>query len=68
MYDHVNLPSRSGILKDASVTFINKTDSKAYFRGGAEGRRAEVISARLGSAWHASVLDEENMAVLKQIY
>ena len=25
-----------------------------------------LFSARLGSAWHASVLDEENIAVLKQ--
>ena len=30
--------------------------------------RAEIISARLGSAWHASVLDEESIAVLKQLY
>ena len=28
----------------------------------------KIISVRLGSAWHASVLDEENMAVLKQFY
>ena len=41
---------------------------KAYFRRRAEARRAEIISARLGSAWHASVLDEENIAVLKQLY
>ena len=41
---------------------------KAYFRRRAETRRAENISARLGSAWHASVLDEENIAVLKQFY
>ena len=42
--------------------------SKAYFRRGAEARCAEVISARRSSAWHASVLDEENIAVLKQLY
>ena len=41
---------------------------KAYFRRHAEARRAEIISARLGSAWHASVLDEESIAVLKQLY
>ena len=39
-------------------------ETKAYFRRRAEARRAEIISARLGSAWHASVLDEENIAVL----
>ena len=38
---------------------------KAYFRRRAEARRAEIISARLVSAWRASVLDEENIAVLK---
>ena len=38
------------------------------FRRRAEARHAEIISARLGSAWHASVLDEENIAVLKQLY
>ena len=27
----------------------------------------EIISARLGSVWHAFVLDEENIAVLKQL-
>ena len=26
------------------------------------------VFARLGSAWHASVLEEENIAVLKQLY
>ena len=41
---------------------------KAYFRRLSEAKRAEIISARLGSAWCASVLDEENIAVLKQIY
>ena len=41
---------------------------KAYFRCRAETRRAENISARLRSAWYASVLDKENIAVLKQIY
>ena len=39
-----------------------------YFRRRAEARRTEIISARLGSAWHASVLDEENIAVLKKLY
>ena len=42
--------------------------AQAYFRRHAEARRAEVISARLGSAWHASVLVEENIAMLKQLY
>ena len=42
--------------------------SKAYSRRRAEVRRAEVISARLGSAWHASLLGEESIAALKQIY
>ena len=41
---------------------------KVYFRRRAEARCAEIISAPLGSAWHASVLDEENIAVLKQLY
>ena len=41
---------------------------QAYFRRRAEARRAEIIPARPGSAWHASVLDEENIAVLKQRY
>ena len=41
---------------------------QAYFRRRAEARRAEIILARLGSAWYASVLDEENVAVLKQLY
>ena len=44
------------------------TSTKAYFRRRAEIKRAENISARLGSSWHASVLDEENIAVLKQLY
>ena len=39
---------------------------QAHFRRRAETRRAENISARLRSAWHACVLDEENIAVLKQ--
>ena len=42
--------------------------NKAYFKPRAEERRAEIISARLGSAWQAFVLDEENIAVLKQSY
>ena len=41
---------------------------KTYFRRRAETRYAENISARLGLAWHASVLDEENIAVLRQLY
>ena len=39
---------------------------QAHFRRRAETRRAEDISVRLRSAWHACVLDEENIAVLKQ--
>ena len=34
----------------------------------AEIRCAENISARLDSAWHSTVLDKENVAVLKQLY
>ena len=41
---------------------------KTYFRRSAETRCGENISAQLGLAWHASVLDEENIAVLKQLY
>ena len=41
---------------------------KAYFRRRAATRRTENISARLGSVWHASILDEENIVVLKQLY
>ena len=41
---------------------------KAFFRRRAEARRAEIISARLGSTLHASILDEENMVLLKQLY
>ena len=33
--------------------------SKAYFRRRAEARRAENISARVGSVWYTSVLDKE---------
>ena len=52
-----------------SYRMIHKyTSTKAYFRRRAEIKRAENISARLGSSWHASVLDEENIAVLKQLY
>ena len=43
-------------------------NSKAYFRRRAEARHAEIVSAQLGLAWHASVLHEENIAVLKQFY
>ena len=41
---------------------------KACFRRRAEARCAEIISARLVSAWNTSLLDEENIAVLKQLY
>ena len=40
----------------------------AYFRCRAQTRHAENSSARLGSGWHATILDEENMALLKQLY
>ena len=40
----------------------------AYFRRRAEARRAEIFSAQLGLTWHASVIDEESIAVLKQLY
>ena len=44
-------------------------ESNAYFRQHAEARRAEIISAQLGLAWHTSVLDEENISLLKkQVY
>ena len=43
-------------------------NSKACFRRRAETRRAEIILGRLGSVWHASVLEEESIAVLKQLY
>ena len=38
------------------------------FRRRAEARRTEIILARLGSAWHASVLDEENIEEKKKLY
>ena len=50
------------------LAFVNIVLFKTYFGRIAEARRAENISARLGSACHASVLDEENIAVLKQLY
>ena len=40
---------------------------KAHFRRRAETRRAEKILAWLSSAWHASILDDGNLAVLKNI-
>ena len=40
---------------------------KAYFRRRVEASSAEIISTRLGWAWHASVLDEKNIAVQKQL-
>ena len=42
--------------------------STVYFKRCAEIWCAENISARLGSAWPATVLDKENIAVLKQRY
>ena len=48
--------------------FSSISTFKAYFRRRAEASRPEIILARLGSAWQASVLDEENIAVLKQLY
>ena len=42
-----------------------KVITVAYFKRCGEARRAEIISARLGLAWHVSVLDEENIAMLK---
>ena len=57
------------------ITFFNTSKvqlyleiAKAYFRRRAETRRVENILARLSLAWHASVLDKENIAVLKQLY
>ena len=43
-------------------------NKRSWYRRRAEGRRGEIISARLGSAWHVSVLDEQSIAVLKQLY
>ena len=40
---------------------------KTHFRRWAETRRAENISAWLGSAWHFSISDEENLAGMKQL-
>ena len=51
-----------------SIVIKKKLSRLAYFRRSAEIKRAENISARLGSAWHASILDKKNMAVLKQLY
>ena len=55
---------------DKSLTqcYWHKGLPKAYFRCGAETRRDENISARLSSARHVFVLDEENLVVLKQLY
>ena len=41
---------------------------QVYFRRRAEIWRPKNISARSGLAWYATVLDEENIAVLKQLY
>ena len=35
-----------------------------HFRHHVETRGADNISARLGSAWHASVLHKENIAII----
>ena len=45
-----------------------KLEPWSCFRRRAEVRHAEIFSARLGSAWHASALDKENIAALKQLY
>ena len=42
--------------------------SQAYFKCRAETRRVKKISVRLSLAWHASVLDGENLVVLKKLY
>ena len=56
----------------ASITncyyYVDHCSIKAYFRRLAETRRAENISAQLGSVCHASALDQENIAMLKQLY
>ena len=43
-------------------------DPMAYFRRRAETRRTENLSARHSSAWHVSVLDEENLVLPNQLY
>ena len=45
-----------------------RKNNKTYFRRRAETRRAENISVGLGSGWHASVLEKENIAMPKQLY
>ena len=55
-------------IKKIPKYFLFSITSEAYFRRRAETRRAENISARFGLVWHVSVLDEENIAVLKQFY
>ena len=67
MSDEMQYPSRC---KHSISSFfpVRLFSPKAYFRRSAEARRAEIILARFCSAWHASVLDEESIAVLKQLY
>ena len=50
------------------MAHFKRNHAKAYFRRRAKARRAEILSARLGSDWHAFVLGEENIAALKQFY
>ena len=54
-------------LVPCKLVSYKKEYSQAYFRRLAETRPAESISVRLVSAWHASLLDEDNKAVLKQL-
>ena len=42
--------------------------SQVYSRGRVEKWHVWNVLARLGSGWHATVLDEENIVVLKQVY
>ena len=67
MSDKMQYPSRR---KNSISSFfpVRLCSPSAYFRRSAESRRAEVILARFCSAWRASVLDEESIAVLKQLY
>ena len=56
------------MLESANEPEIRASECKAYFRRRAETRRAENISAQLGSTCHGSALEKENIAVLKQVY
>ena len=62
------LKNNDNIYDEITHNLVVRQCFKAYFRCRAAARRTENISARLGSVWHASILDEENIVVLKQLY